>query len=67
MASLDGLDARDDRVDPSGITVERLAAEASMSVPTFHARFREVTSTSPMRYVESTRLHQARLLIARNG
>lgn len=49
------------------LSVETLAAEANMSVPTFHAHFRSVTNTSPIQYIKSTRLHQARLLMARNG
>lgn len=47
------------------LTVDLLADEAAMSVPTFHAHFRTMTGTSPMRYVQSTRLHQARLLMLR--
>lgn len=47
------------------LTVDALASEAAMSVPTFHAHFRAMTGTSPMRYVQSTRLHQARLLMLR--
>lgn len=46
--------------------VEELALEANMSVPSFHAHFRAVTNTSPMQYLKSTRLHQARLLMVRN-
>ena len=42
-----------------------LAQEAGMSVPTFHSHFKAVTRTSPMQYVKSTRLHQARLLMVR--
>lgn len=49
------------------LDVEHLAAEANMSVPTFHAHFKAITHTSPMQYLKSTRLHQARLLMARNG
>jgi AraC-like DNA-binding protein len=49
-----------------GLSVERLAAEAGMSVPTFHSHFRTVTGTSPMQYLKSTRLHQARLLMVRS-
>lgn len=49
------------------LVVEELASEASMSVPSFHAHFRTVTNTSPMQYLKSTRLHQARLLMMRNG
>jgi len=49
------------------INLEQLASEAEMSVPTFHSHFRAVTQTSPMQYVKSTRLHQARLLMVRQG
>lgn len=48
------------------LDVEELAREAMMSVPSFHAHFRTVTDTSPMQYLKSTRLHQARLLMLRN-
>lgn len=44
-----------------------LADEAGMSVPTFHSHFKAITRTSPMQYVKSTRLHQARLLMVRQG
>jgi AraC-like DNA-binding protein len=47
------------------ITLSDLAAEAGMSVPSFHAHFKAITQTSPMQYVKSTRLHQARLLMVR--
>jgi AraC-like DNA-binding protein len=50
-----------------GLDVGMLAGEAGMSVPTFHAHFKAVTNTSPMQYLKSTRLHQARLLMVRNG
>ncbi|SIR16366.1 AraC-type DNA-binding protein [Pseudomonas sp. B10] len=46
--------------------VETLAEEAQMSVPNFHLHFRKVTDSSPMQYLKSTRLHQARLLMLRN-
>jgi len=49
------------------LDVEHLASEANMSVPTFHAHFKAITHTSPMQYLKSTRLHQARLLMVRNG
>jgi len=49
------------------LDVEQLAKEVNMSVPTFHAHFKDVTQTSPMQYLKSTRLHQARLLMLRNG
>lgn len=49
------------------LAVEQLAQEAGMSVPSFHSHFRSVTQTSPVQYLKSTRLHQARLLMVRNG
>ncbi|WGS52826.1 AraC family transcriptional regulator [Paraburkholderia sp. D15] len=47
------------------LDVTQLAGEASMSVPTFHTHFKAITQMSPMQYVKSTRLHQARLLMIR--
>ncbi|HEY2023661.1 AraC family transcriptional regulator [Paraburkholderia sp.] len=47
------------------LDVAQLAGEAGMSVPSFHSHFRSVTQLSPMQYVKSTRLHQARLLMVR--
>jgi AraC-like DNA-binding protein len=49
------------------LDVVSLAREASMSVPSFHLHFRKVTDVSPMQYLKSTRLHQARLLMLRNA
>ncbi|MBB1592851.1 AraC family transcriptional regulator [Achromobacter sp. UMC46] len=49
------------------LNVTRLAEEAGMSVPAFHANFRAVTQTSPIQYIKSTRLHQARLMMIRDG
>jgi AraC-like DNA-binding protein len=49
------------------LDVEALAHEAQMSVPNFHLHFRKVTDSSPMQYLKSTRLHQARLLMLRNN
>jgi len=49
------------------LSLAQLAQEAGMSVPSFHSHFKAVTQTSPMQYVKSTRLHQARLLMAREG
>jgi len=51
----------------AGLAVEDLARESGMSVPSFHSHFRSVTRTSPVQYLKSTRLHQARLLMVRNG
>lgn len=48
------------------IDVGMLAAEASMSVPAFHVHFKSVTHCSPIQYLKSARLHQARLLMIRN-
>ncbi len=44
----------------SKLNVERLAAEANMSVSAFHRTFREITSDSPMQYLKKIRLHKAR-------
>ncbi|WP_379654176.1 AraC family transcriptional regulator N-terminal domain-containing protein [Pseudoxanthomonas sp. UC19_8] len=49
------------------LTVAQLAEEAGMSAPSFHSHFKAVTCTSPMQYLKSTRLHQARLLMVREG
>ncbi|HEY9101710.1 AraC family transcriptional regulator [Chitinimonas sp.] len=49
------------------ISVAELAQEASMSVPAFHAHFKRVTHNSPLQYLKTTRLHQARLLMVRQG
>lgn len=48
------------------LDVTMLASEANMSVPAFHVHFKSVTQCSPIQYVKSTRLHQARLLMIRN-
>ena len=45
--------------------VTELADAAGMSVPSFHTHFKAITQVSPMQYVKSTRLHQARLLMVR--
>lgn len=47
------------------LDVTQLAEEAGMSVPSFHSHFKAITQVSPMQYVKSTRLHQARLLMVR--
>lgn len=48
------------------LDVKQLADEAGMSVPSFHSHFKAITQASPMQYLKSTRLHQARLLMVRN-
>lgn len=47
------------------LDVTQLAEEAGMSVPSFHGHFKAITQVSPMQYVKSTRLHQARQLMVR--
>jgi len=47
--------------------IETLAREASMSVSAFHHNFKAVTSTTPLQYLKSMRLHHARLLMAQEG
>jgi AraC-like DNA-binding protein len=49
------------------LDVTMLADEAGMSVPSFHSHFKAITQVSPMQYVKSTRLHQARLLMLRES
>ncbi|WP_421569590.1 AraC family transcriptional regulator [Stenotrophomonas sp. PD6] len=49
------------------LDLAELAGEAGMSVPTFHVHFKAVTRTTPIQYLKSTRLHQARLLMVRQG
>jgi AraC-like DNA-binding protein len=49
------------------LNVGLLADEAGMSVPAFHASFKAVTSTSPIQYLKTTRLHKARLLMVQDG
>ncbi|MCA8947990.1 MAG: AraC family transcriptional regulator [Planctomycetes bacterium] len=45
------------------VAIEDLAERANMSVSTFHQHFKAVTATSPLQYLKSIRLHQARLLM----
>lgn len=49
------------------ISVEQLAGEVNMSVSAFHHNFKAVTSTSPLQYLKSYRLHKARMLILHDG
>jgi AraC-like DNA-binding protein len=49
------------------LDIGQLAREAGMSAPSLHAHFKAVTGTTPMQYLKSTRLHQARLLMLRDG
>lgn len=49
------------------LSVELLAAEVNMSVSAFHHNFKAVTSTSPLQYLKSYRLHQARNMMLQEG
>jgi AraC-like DNA-binding protein len=49
------------------LNVGALAQDAALSVTAFHAHFKAVTSTTPIQYIKSVRLHQARLLMIRDG
>jgi len=51
----------------SKLSVSDLAREVHLSVPAFHAHFKEVTHKSPLQYLKAVRLHQARLLMIRDG
>ena len=46
------------------LDVASLAREASMSVSTFHASFKAVTSKSPQHYLQTIRLHKGQALIS---
>ncbi len=48
------------------LDVAALAREAGLSVPAFHAHFKTVAATSPIQYIKSVRLHQARLMLIRD-
>ncbi|WP_454725933.1 MULTISPECIES: AraC family transcriptional regulator [Cupriavidus] len=48
------------------LDVSTLADEAGLSVPAFHAHFKAVAATSPIQYIKSVRLHQARLMMIRD-
>jgi AraC-like DNA-binding protein len=49
----------------SEIAVSALASNAGMSVPSYHTHFKALTGSSPMQYVKAMRLHEARLMMAR--
>nr|WP_210280678.1 AraC family transcriptional regulator [Phyllobacterium endophyticum] len=51
----------------SEISIADLAREAGMSVPSYHVHFKALTGSSPMQYVKAMRLHEARLMIARQS
>ena len=45
------------------LDVGTLAREAGMSVSTFHTHFKAMTAKPPLRYLQTVRLHKARVLI----
>ncbi len=49
------------------LDVEGLAGTAGMSVSAFFQHFKTVTSSTPIQYIKSIRLHKARLLMAKAG
>jgi AraC-like DNA-binding protein len=51
----------------TGLSVSDLARDAGMSVPSYHAHFKDLTGSSPIQYIKAMRLHEARLRIARKG
>lgn len=54
--------------DYSGsIDIETLARESGMSVSAFHHNFKAVTSSSPLQYLKTIRLHKARMLMVNEG
>ena len=48
------------------LDVGGLANDAGLSVAAFHTHFKAVTRTSPIQYIKSIRLHQARLMMIRD-
>ncbi|VTY39730.1 HTH-type transcriptional activator Btr [Xylophilus ampelinus] len=51
----------------SALTVAMLSRDAGLGAAAFHHHFKAVTRASPMQYLKSIRLHQARLLMMRRG
>lgn len=49
------------------LSVEELAGTAGMSPSAFHQNFKAVTSTSPLQYLKTIRLHKARMLMVFEG
>lgn len=47
--------------------VETMAREAGMSVSAFHHNFKTVTSSSPLNYLKTLRLHKARMFMVQDG
>jgi len=49
------------------IDMTTLANEAGMSISTFHSHFKAVTSSPPLQYLKTIRLHKARMLMVNEG
>ena len=49
------------------LDVDQLAAMANMSASSFHRHFKQVTNTSPIKYVKKIRLNRARELLVDKG
>lgn len=49
------------------LDIPTIADVANMSPSTLHHTFKEVTCSSPLQYLKSVRLHQARLLMLQDG
>jgi len=49
------------------LDVETIAREVHMSPSTLHHNFKAVTSTSPIQYLKTVRLHRARMLMLQEG
>jgi len=49
------------------IDMATLAADAGMSISTFHGHFKAVTGSPPLQYLKTIRLHKARLLMVNQG
>jgi AraC-like DNA-binding protein len=47
--------------------IPELAAQAAMSVSSFHSHFKAIVRVSPMQYIKAMRLHEARRLMACHG
>lgn len=49
------------------LNVQTLARESGMSLSAFYRSFKAITSTSPLQYLKSIRLHKARTLMVQAG
>jgi len=47
--------------------ISALAGEAGMSISALHHHFKAITSTSPLRYLKTIRLHKARMLMVQDS